>query len=324
MQFIQPYIGHHAIQQYLQLLLERHTVPQANLWVGPQHVGKSTLLHNILLQWLCQTQDRLTLDPCQQCASCTALLRDQHPNLRWLMPIKDSISIEAIRPILQEASQSRLHAGPYCIVIEQADRLTSAAANALLKLLEEPSQQVHIFLLTAQLDQVLSTIQSRCSMVQFHPVAATELCTLTTDPEVVALAHGLPGLVQQWSDPTVRKQLQLDITRWLDIFTATQLSERSQLAEVWLKNTKNSSLSKSPFALAQHVCRDILFIQLGRSQDITFLHERSRLQQLAARSTMRESLQGLSYLTVVQQRLHVPLQMKLIFDNFLLTIYRSV
>lgn len=315
MHFTDPYIGQAPVQHYLQAMRRHRTIAQAQLWIGPEHIGKTTLLENFILLWWCEqpTADR----PCGLCHSCRLLQADAHPNVQWLDGNNGAISIDSVRDIVREAAHTRIHAGAYVLAVHQAEALTPAAANALLKLLEEPRAQVYIFLLTAQPERILATIQSRCSSIHFTPVAETIMRQSTNDTESIALAHGLPGLLQQW--PTREVKL------WLTLFQAATLAQRWPLAETVLKEIGQSQANAQRLlSLAVCVCRDVLLLQLARSDRLLFMQERIAIQQLAGTTTVHDSLRALAVLRLWQRRLTVPVQLKLLVHNLVLHIYRSV
>lgn len=323
MQFTEPYIGQAAGQRYWQRLRQHGIIAQAHLWIGPKHIGKRTFLVNFLWQWFCQQLDK-DQRPCANCFDCRLLASHHHPNVHWVCGETGAISIETIRPIIHEASQTRLHRGPYVIVITAADQLTPSAANALLKLLEEPTEHVYIFLLTAQPEYILPTIQSRCSLMYFRPVRPAELTPLTTDPAAIALAQGLPGLAQRWSLPTERQQLRAEVQQSLDFLLARTVAERSRLFDSVLKKIKTAAQTKHWLSLLQRLCRDVLLLQLGCPTAVLFLSEQTRLWQLAQATTIPQSVAGLTRLARLQQRLVVHLQTKLVFDQLMVTLYHPL
>lgn len=98
-----------------------------------------------------------------------ALDRGHHPDFH-LVRVEDDkdIKVESIRELVEETSSLPSWAPLKIFVIDDADRLTSAAANALLKVLEEAPPKVRFFLLSEQLETVMPTIQSRCAIVPYR------------------------------------------------------------------------------------------------------------------------------------------------------------
>lgn len=111
---------------------------------------------------LCQNSPK----PCHVCQSCRLSKQGTHPDCLNIEPEKkaSSLKIEAVR-----ALADRVHLSPQLgrhrvIILHSVERLTTAAANALLKLLEEPPEGVYCILLAAHLSGILPTLLSRCQL----------------------------------------------------------------------------------------------------------------------------------------------------------------
>ncbi|MBI2214510.1 MAG: hypothetical protein HYU52_12760 [Acidobacteria bacterium] len=105
------------------------------------------------------------------CPSCQKIDRQIHPDVRALEPAKDrkAISIEQVRELVAEAGMRPYEGGTKVYIIDPADSLSGAAANSLLKTLEEPAPDTAFVLLTRSADLLLPTIKSRCQIVFLRP-----------------------------------------------------------------------------------------------------------------------------------------------------------
>lgn len=107
--------------------------------------------------------------PCLKCPACRKIISGNHPDVAILEPLKTSIGIEQVL-VWQEKVYRKHYEGHYKIfLIDQADRLTVPAANALLKVIEEPPERTVIILSAQNIESVLPTIRSRAQMVYFPP-----------------------------------------------------------------------------------------------------------------------------------------------------------
>lgn len=109
--------------------------------------------------------------PCGDCPACERVADHLHPDLVWLEPEKKSriIDIDTIRDLLSRLSQKAFIAGGWKVaIIEHADRMKEAAANAFLKTLEEPPPRTLILLLTDSPQALMATILSRCQRLQIQ------------------------------------------------------------------------------------------------------------------------------------------------------------
>lgn len=130
-------------------------------------LGTEQLIRHFAHWLLCHTPQQS--QPCGQCKSCLLWQSGNHPDFHLLAPIDDKdIGIDQVREITAKLQQFAQQGGNAVVYLAGAERLTEAAANALLKTLEEPNQNVY-FLLEAPLQAtMLATIQSRCQTWLVH------------------------------------------------------------------------------------------------------------------------------------------------------------
>ncbi len=135
---------------------------------GPEGVGKL----NLALVFATRVLSRSALDtpPVLGPDEGATAMRDRHqpadhhPDLHWLFPEEDkrSISIDQVRAVSDSLSLTAHRGVAKVAIIEPADAMTTAAANALLKTLEEPTDNTYLFLLSRQPGRLAATIRSRC------------------------------------------------------------------------------------------------------------------------------------------------------------------
>lgn len=160
----------------------RQRLPHALLIKGGQGMGKFDLALNFARALLCEQPDEQG-EACRQCASCHWFEQDSHPDFRVLRPEADSaeaadasegaesasgkkaskiIKVEQLRA-LEDFFTQTAHQGRHRVVlIYPAEAMPAAAANALLKTLEEPGRGLIFLLVTHKPQQLLPTILSRC------------------------------------------------------------------------------------------------------------------------------------------------------------------
>ena len=116
------------------------------------------------------------------CEVCRRVLRGVHPDVHLLEPEGDNLLVDDIRALREEASRSRHEGRMAVFILDEADRLTDAAANALLKVLEEPPPEVVFVLVARSTEALLATIPSRARMLSFATLPpATVTDALTAD-----------------------------------------------------------------------------------------------------------------------------------------------
>lgn len=164
----------------------------AYLLAGPEGGGKSVAARAFAAAVLCPEGG------CGQCRACRLALEDKHPNEFLVEPEGRDIHIETIKQeIWHHAYRTAPEPGRKVFVIREADRLNPSAADALLKVLEEPPADAIFLLLSARPDELPETILSRCHVVTFRPLSerfvAETLAAEGADPERATLAARLSG-----------------------------------------------------------------------------------------------------------------------------------
>lgn len=179
-------------------LWERHRagrLPHALLVTGPPGLGKRSFAGMLGQALLCQNPDSSGV-PCGRCQSCTLFRAGTHPDFLQIEPADEgkAVSVDQIRHLCANLSLSS-HAGGFKIaVVAPADRMNKAAANSLLKTLEEPSDNTLLTLVSEHPAVLPATIRSRCQQVRLTaPASAVALKWLQGQP-------GAPGQARLYLD----------------------------------------------------------------------------------------------------------------------------
>lgn len=143
--------------------LERKRVPHAIIIQGPDGVGKAMLARCIAKSALCLAE---TGQPCDSCNACHWFDASTHPDWRLLAPDDEAkskqIKVDQVRELIAWMSLSSQGSAHRVALIEPADGLNEAAANSLLKTLEEPPENSLLILVTSKPHRLPVTIRSRC------------------------------------------------------------------------------------------------------------------------------------------------------------------
>lgn len=153
-----------AVYDGLMKTLYGGTFVHAYLISGMEGVGKRTLAQAMGQYLLCNGADK----PCGECPGCIQVREGNHPDMMLVRP-ENTIKIEAIREVISKAGEHTYAGGRRIICIEQAEKMTPAAQNCLLKTLEEPVEGTVFLLITDAPSMLLPTIVSRCRGLKLHP-----------------------------------------------------------------------------------------------------------------------------------------------------------
>ncbi len=213
-------------------LAQRSTWPHALLVHGPRGIGKRALALNFAQALLCETPlgDGLA---CGECPGCRYAIAGQHPDLMRLELLMvdpddgalvevDTITIDRVRALTDFAQLTSHRQRAKVAVIAPAERMNAAAANALLKTLEEPPAGTYLILVSDRPGRLPATILSRCRMLAApRPAPEDALAWLAAqgvaEPEVaLAQAAGAPFLALAHADPVA----QSERSAWLAALSA--------------------------------------------------------------------------------------------------------
>jgi DNA polymerase-3 subunit delta' len=194
----------------LQARRSRDALPHALLLAGPAGLGKRDFLQRFVRGLLCgQPADG---EACGRCRSCLLLEAGTHPDrvalsygLRKDGVQRSEIVVDQIRELSARLATSSQFGGWQVASIDPADAMNAAAANALLKTLEEPARQTMLVLVADAPWRLPQTIRSRCQRIEFAlPPRGQALAWLRAEqvaaPEVALdAAGGNPGLARDWA-----------------------------------------------------------------------------------------------------------------------------
>lgn len=195
-------VGQERAVRLLRRALARGQPHHAYLFAGPPGVGKELLARIFAQAANCEAEDA-GARPCGRCAACQGIARGNYPDVQWVMPLAEwiargtvsradvegaasrEIRVDEVRELSRRLSFAPVRGRRKIAIVTPADALNERAQNTLLKTLEEPPQATTFVLVSAQPDQLLATVRSRCARVQLMPLS----------PELIAarlVARGVP------------------------------------------------------------------------------------------------------------------------------------
>lgn len=246
-----PYPWQQDTWQQFPSQVEHNRLPHALLIHGPSGIGKLHYAHCMAGYLLCQTPKSGLA--CGECRSCQLIQAGTHPDQWVVTPEEKSkqIRIDQIRRLSEVITATARQTGRKVAILAPAERLNINAANALLKNLEEPTNDTFFILVSNRISGVMATIRSRCQIVPLSTPAPDKVTHwlkesgLTTNAELVlSLAAGAPLAAKRLYSETASEQLtrfygglqrQFEgTTADLSVAAEWQLLELEQLLDWWL------------------------------------------------------------------------------------------
>ncbi len=215
-----PLIGHTHIRDFFTAVLRAERLAHAYCFVGPSQIGKRTVATDIAATLLHVPYEKVMTHP-------DVLYVGQEMNEKT-GKTKKNIDVEQIREVRTTLTQHAFMGMYKIVIIDGAEKMSQAAANALLKTLEEPRPNTILFLLTTHAAHVPATIRSRCQLMYFHPVKEDVLRQYIDSRGVhdvgeqnlmLRLSRGLPGRLIEWlDDPDVYEGERKEVERFYGLF----------------------------------------------------------------------------------------------------------
>lgn len=165
----QDIIGHEQIKEHFQKAIENHKVSHAYILTGEAGMGRKSLASAFALTLLCEKGKS---EPCMKCHACKQVLSGNHPDLIYVSHDKpNSIGVDDIRTQINDTIMVRPYSSYHKVyIVDEAEKMTQQAQNALLKTIEEPPSYAIIILLTTNQEAFLPTILSRCVQLKLKPL----------------------------------------------------------------------------------------------------------------------------------------------------------
>jgi DNA polymerase-3 subunit delta' len=185
-------VGHKELLCELYDLVRKKRFPQSLMLVGKPGLGKSLIARRCAAQLLCNagpppagTPDNIRvaiqeIRGCGACSACSQVMNACHPDLHWIDVRTEAGDTEHIRDLICSLTLAPFDGIARVVVLDHAEQLHIAAANALLKSIEEPREGTYFILIVSSLLSVPVTIRSRCQIFNCAPLSLTQVETLLT------------------------------------------------------------------------------------------------------------------------------------------------
>ncbi len=164
-------VGQRRVVEALRTAASGHGMSQAFLFIGPPGSGRS----NAAVAFAAALQCEESPPGCGVCHSCHTVLAGSHADVTVVRTQKLSIGVDEVRDLVRRSALAPVGRRWQIMIVEDADRLTDQAANALLKAIEEPTDRTVWILCAPTVEDLLPTIRSRCRLVTLATPSTAEV-----------------------------------------------------------------------------------------------------------------------------------------------------
>ncbi len=290
---------------------------QAYVVVAPPRGSGIELSWRVLELLYCKGDDA----PCGLCRQCKSVQERTHPDIHWIEPQKKSrtIAIEQVRAIQKQIYETAFAGGWKACVIVGVDCMSSGAANAFLKTLEEPPAQTLFLLLTDSPQRLLPTIISRCQRISVSGSDGDGL-----DDELRQAVRDI--LADSSGNLDAQKLARADrfVSLLKGVRKTIETDEREAVDEEQVDvddDTFNARVSSRYRELRQAIMRSILFwyrdmLILSCGSDPNLIHHAEaggQLQEFAEQLSYRDALRQVRTVEDMNRRLAMNMPESLVF-----------
>ena len=327
-------IGHQQSIAFLQSAVTHERLAHAYLFHGEEAIGKRLTAIRLAQALNCEHPPEADgLDSCGACRSCRQIEARTHPDFFVIEPDPEQatqqIKIEQVRDIEHQIMYRPLIGERKICLINDADRMTIGASNALLKTLEEPPAHSLFLLISSRPAALPATIRSRCQALRFTTPARTQVeAALILKREIppedarflAIISEGRIGeaLTADVKDTRFRQQELVDLVRPQSLQSiGSILSSAEAIAK--------ADRAQDMFAWLARWIRDLVLIQVGGDRDqLLYLDDLATLEAYAQQANTDSLLDLLREIEMTDQRATRHLNLHMALEMILLRLREAV
>lgn len=284
-------LGNEKIRHHLRESIIKRSISHAYILAGDKGIGKSKIAREFAMELICEKNIG-----CGECPACRQFLADAYPDFFYMdAEGKESIGIDRIREnIVNDVSIRPYHGKVKIYIIDEADKMTVGAQNALLKTIEEPPEYVVILLLVRNMSLLLETIRSRCIKLLLSAVSndrikrwlvekgtSEDLATV-----VASYSNGAPGIAKAMAESEDFAGMYNQNVEFLKKISEASINDILLFIEELKKRTGGF---KDFINFLRLWYRDICILKLTKKIDnLVFIREESIILRLSREYTLKK------------------------------------
>ncbi|PFH82335.1 DNA polymerase III subunit delta' [Bacillus sp. AFS088145] len=307
----------------------KNRVAHAYLFEGPRGTGKRELALYYTKVLLCENVSGAT--PCGTCRNCKRVDSGNHPNVYVIEPEETSIKKHQIQQLQEEFSKTAVESNRKIYIIDHADRMTTNAANSLLKFLEEPVSITTAFLLTEQVQQILPTILSRCQSIHFNPLPTKYFEEHLVNIELQS--NLVPLLARLTNSEAVA--LQIAEEEWfaqardlvIELYEALLTTKKDSLLVIQQNVSRHFDTKEQLQMMLDMLVlafKDMLYIYAEQDQNVVFKNEEPLMRQALNRISLEKITTCLEIILFAKKRLTSNANMLMVLEQMIIELQEGL
>lgn len=319
-------IGQKHVVEQLNNIIKHQRVGHAYVFSGPVGVGKAKMALEFARAINCLSFNDVV---CEECNNCIQIKNFNHPDVIWIKPDGKSIKIDQIRKVQRDVGFVAIGVKYKLFIIEQAELLTTQAANSLLKIMEEPENKIVTILLVENYHQLLPTIKSRSQIINFSPLDPFNMVEVNKNHEKVndllIAAHltndinnidkliftdefaNMKKIVVEWTEEIIFRKYHALSTISNKIVSIDFIKENIQqfldLLILWLK--------------------DLINIKLGREKYIVYKDFKENLVKQASNLTELQIINQIEEILDIKKKIGSNVNLQLTLEHMVFSLWEG-
>ena len=284
-------LGNEKIRHHLRESIIKKSISHAYILAGDKGIGKSKIAREFAMELICEKHTG-----CGECPACRQFLADAYPDFFYMdADGKESIGIDRIREnIVNDVSIRPYHGKVKIYIIDEADKMTVGAQNALLKTIEEPPEYVVILLLVRNMSLLLETIRSRCIKLLLSAVSNDRIKSWLVEKGtsedlatvVASYSNGAPGIAKAMAESEDFAGMYNQNVEFLKKISEASINDILLFIEELKKRTGGF---KDFINFLRLWYRDICILKLTKKMDnLVFIREEGIIIRLSREYTLKK------------------------------------
>ncbi|MDA3931802.1 MAG: hypothetical protein PF513_03615 [Tenericutes bacterium] len=300
----------------------------AYIFEGVKGTRKAEIAEFFSKAIMCNNKDD-SENPCHECDNCKRIDSGVHPNMFIVKPDGQMIKKEQIKSLIEEFSKTSLESGPRINIIYEADKFNLSSANALLKTMEEPGEDIYQIMITENVQALLPTIKSRGEKIHFkeldRDIIKDKLQSLGIDASyanpISQYTSDISAAIEIANDGLMIELIDLVI----DVYESMEDNKKSVII-TFLENGGKviSEQSRAEFFLDLMIIfqKDIIQSKL-KNEHLCFYNHHFLIENLAKKLDLNKAKNHLEKLLELSKRIKYNINMPLAFNQLLMVLERG-